>query len=127
DVSRRIHARGAGGGHRWIDPNPRREERGSRGQMNRHRTDEQPAIGGFTATETGWSFAGALTLDDAAGVLDASTSMRLPESGIVDFRGMMHADSAALAVIIALRRRAAAEGRTLAITGLPPSLRSLAV
>jgi phospholipid transport system transporter-binding protein len=95
--------------------------------MNRDRTDEQPSIGGFTVTENRWSFAGALTLDDAAAVLDAAKSLALPVSGIVDFHGMMHADSAALAVIIALRRRAAAESRTLTITGLPSSLRSLAV
>jgi len=85
------------------------------------------AIGAFTASESGWAFAGTLTLEGAAAVLDASRTMPLPASGIVDLRGMLQADSAALAVIMALRRRAAAEGRTLSITGLPASLRSLAV
>jgi phospholipid transport system transporter-binding protein len=89
--------------------------------------DGQPAIGGFTASERGWMFAGALTLDDAANVLAAAKTTPLPANGVVDLRGMMHADSSALAVIIALRRRAASEGRTLAIVGLPASLRSLAV
>ena len=95
--------------------------------MTSHSVDEQPAIGGFTASERGWLFAGALTLDDAAGVLAASGTMPLPANGVIDMRGMMHADSSALAVIIALRRRAAGEGRKLSIVGLPASLRSLAV
>jgi len=51
----------------------------------------------------------------------------LPANGIVDFTGLLHADSAALVIIIALKRRAAAEGRALSATGLPASLRSLAV
>jgi phospholipid transport system transporter-binding protein len=92
-----------------------------------HPVDGQPAIGGFTASERGWLFAGALTLDDAAGVLAATGTMPLPANGVIDLRGMMHADSSALAVIIALRRRAASEGRKLSIVGFPPSLRSLAV
>jgi phospholipid transport system transporter-binding protein len=89
--------------------------------------DDQPAIGGFTASERGWLFAGALTLDDAAGVLAAANAMPLPANGVIDMRGMMHADSSALAVVIALRRRGAAEGRKLSVVGLPPSLHSLAV
>jgi phospholipid transport system transporter-binding protein len=89
--------------------------------------DAAEPVGGFTAGPTGWSFAGALTLGDAASVLEGARRMPLPPSGIVDFSGMMQADSAALALIIALRRRAALEGTTLAITGLPQSLHSLAV
>ena len=95
--------------------------------MTSHPVDEQPAIGGFAASERGWLFAGALTLDDAAGVLATTGTMPLPANGVIDMRGMMHADSSALAVIIALRRRAASEGRKLSIVGLPASLRSLAV
>lgn len=83
--------------------------------------------GGFTATDAGWIFGGALTLDDAASIFDACRTLPLPDSGIVDFGGMLHADSAALAIIIALKRRAVAEGRTLSAIGLPPTLRSLAV
>jgi phospholipid transport system transporter-binding protein len=85
------------------------------------------AIGAFAVSEDGWAFEGALTLEDAAAVLDASRTMPLPASGVVDLRGLLQADSSALAVIMALRRRAAAEGRTLSITGLPAPLRSLAV
>jgi phospholipid transport system transporter-binding protein len=84
------------------------------------------ATGGFSASNDGWLFAGALTLDDAAAVLEASQALPLPVSGVVDFSGLMHADSAALAVMIALKRRGTEEGRTLAIRNIPPSLRSLA-
>ena len=81
----------------------------------------------FTASDTGWRFVGALTFDDAAGVLEASRAIALPDTGVVDMSGLTHADSAALAVVIALKRRAAAEGRMLAIEGMPPSLHSLAL
>ena len=83
--------------------------------------------GAFSAVEAGWSFGGALTFDDAADVLEASKALPLPGTGIVDFSGLMQGDSAALAVMLALKRRAAAEDRTLTLTGLPASLRSLAV
>ena len=83
--------------------------------------------GAFSVIDTGWSFGGALTLDNAADVLRASESLPLPESGSVDFGGLMQADSAALAVMMALKRRAASERRSLILSGLPASLRSLAV
>ena len=88
--------------------------------------DDAVATGAFSASNDGWLFAGALTFDDAAAVLEASQALPLPVSGVVDFSGLMHADSAALAVMIALKRRGTEEGRTLAIRNIPPSLRSLA-
>ena len=88
---------------------------------------EGPSQGGFSPSNDGWIFAGALTLDDAASVLKVSQELALPANGVVDFGALMHADSAALAVMMALKRRAASEGRTLTIRGLPDSLRSLAV
>jgi len=91
-----------------------------------HLRRDAEAIGGFTASD-GWHFDGALTLDGAASIFAASKETPLPANGIIDFSGMRHADSAALAIIIALKRRAAAEGRTLFVTGLPAALRSLAV
>ena len=89
-------------------------------------SDHAP-VGGFSASNDGWIFGGALTLADAADVFAASSTLALPGNGIVDFSGLMQADSAALAVMIALKRRATAEGRALRVTGLPASLRSLAV
>ena len=83
--------------------------------------------GAFTSVETGWSFGGTLTLDDAADVFEASKALPLPATGVVDFSGLMQCDSAALAVMLALKRRALAEDRTLTLTGMPASLRSLAV
>lgn len=88
---------------------------------------EPPGTGRFAVSDGRWTFAGALTLGDAAAVLDAAAALPLPAGGVVDFGGLTRADSSALAVIIALRRRAAAEGRPLAIEGLPASLHSLAL
>ena len=95
--------------------------------MIEHPSGDAEAIGSFIASDAGWHFAGALTLDGAASIFAASKETPLPANGIVDFTGLLHADSAALAIIIALKRRAAGEGRTLSATGLPASLRSLAV
>jgi phospholipid transport system transporter-binding protein len=81
----------------------------------------------FVADDNGWRFAGALTFDDAARVFGASKSVALPANGVVDFSGMTHADSSALAVVMAIKRRATAQGRALSIQGLPAALRSLAV
>ena len=85
------------------------------------------SVGEFSTSNDGWLFAGALTLDDAASVFEASQALPLPANGVVDFSGLMQADSAALAVMMALRRRASAEGRVLALRGLPASLKSLAI
>jgi phospholipid transport system transporter-binding protein len=74
-----------------------------------------------------WRFTGALTFDDAAEVFDAGKAMPLPPSGIVDLGGLTHADSSALAVVLAVKRRAALEGRTLQVRDVPASLRSLAI
>ncbi|MGE5090257.1 MAG: lipid asymmetry maintenance protein MlaB [Candidatus Levyibacteriota bacterium] len=83
--------------------------------------------GAFAVTEAGWRFTGALTFDDAAEVLESSRALALPDTGVVDMSGLEHADSTVLAVVMALKRRAAGEGRKLAIEGIPGSLHSLAV
>lgn len=73
-----------------------------------------------------WSVSGALTIDSAARALAASRDAVLPPSGIVAL-GEVHAvDSAAVALLLAWKRRAVAEGKTLAFTGIPPSLTALA-
>ena len=87
---------------------------------------DAPARGTFVQAGDTWRFEGALTFDDAALVFAASRTVPLP-SRALDFSGMTRADSSALAVVIALKRRAAAEGRPLAVLNLPASLRSLAV
>ena len=83
-------------------------------------------MGGFTAAGDRWSFQGVLVFDDAMQVLEAAASLPLPSSGAVDLAGLAHADSAALAVLLALRRRAAAEGRNITFASVPPMLDSLA-
>jgi phospholipid transport system transporter-binding protein len=81
--------------------------------------------GAFAAGDA-WSISGALTIDSAARVLAASRAAPLPPSGRVALGDVRPVDSAAVALLLAWKRRAAAEGRTLAFTGIPPSLQALA-
>jgi len=84
--------------------------------------------GAFAVTDDGrWVFEGSLTMEDAARVFDETDALPAPTDGIVDFRGLLQADSAALAVMIALKRRALSEGRTLTLASVPDSLKSLAI
>ena len=66
-------------------------------------------------------------MDDAARMLDEAEALTPPSKGIVDFRGLLQADASALAIIIALKRRAVAEGRSLTLASVPDSLKSLAI
>jgi phospholipid transport system transporter-binding protein len=85
-----------------------------------------PSNGGFVTNGERWSFAGTLTFADAASVLDATRALALPKAGVVDLAGIGHADSSALAVMMALKRRAVAEGVPLAYEAIPPALLALA-
>jgi phospholipid transport system transporter-binding protein len=90
-------------------------------------SEPQSASGAFVADRERWKFSGVLTFDDATAVLEAAAALPLPRSGIVDLSGLEHADSAALAVLLALRRRAVDEGHIpLAFVAVPPMLDSLA-
>jgi len=83
--------------------------------------------GAFVVDGDRWQFSGELTFDDAMLVVEAARGLPLPSSGIIDLGGLVHADSSALAVMLALRRRAAAEGHPeLMFTHVPPMLDSLA-
>jgi ABC-type transporter Mla MlaB component len=73
-----------------------------------------------------WRFTGALTYSTAGSVLESAASLALPSSGEVDLGSADPVDSAAVAVLIALERRAAAEGRTLRFTHTPAALPVLA-
>jgi phospholipid transport system transporter-binding protein len=84
------------------------------------------ATGAFASDHDRWTFAGQITFDNAMPVLEAAGALPLPPSGIVDLAGVVHADSAALAVLLALRRRAIAEGRSITFASVPPMLDSLA-
>jgi phospholipid transport system transporter-binding protein len=84
--------------------------------------------GSFAAGEDGerWTFDGALTFENAEGVLEGAKTLALPRSGVADLAGLAHADSAALVVLLALKRRAASEGTTLSFASVPDSIVSLA-
>jgi ABC-type transporter Mla MlaB component len=90
--------------------------------------DRAPAAGegGFAATAEGWTFAGTLTFADATAVFEASRELALPDTGVVDLAGLAHADSSALAVMLALKRRAAREGARMAFASIPSGILALA-
>jgi phospholipid transport system transporter-binding protein len=84
--------------------------------------------GAFTMSDDGtrWTYRGSLTFDNAASVREAASALPLPKSGRVDLSGLDLADSAALAVMFALRRRARSEHHKLAFEGVPTGLAALA-
>ena len=86
------------------------------------------AEGAFAASEDGgrWTYAGMLTFENAEGVLEAARALPLPSSGVADLGGLSHADSAALAVLLALKRHAEGRGAPLAYASVPETLVSLA-
>ena len=86
----------------------------------------EAASGAFAVRRGRWRFEGTLTFDDATAVLEQAAALPLPASGVVDMAGLVHADSAALAVLLALKRRAAAEKHPLSFAAFPPMLDSLA-
>ena len=96
--------------------------------MSGPETVAEARAGAFTAAEDGshWSFDGALTFDNAAAVLAAASALELPRSGRIDLSNLSTVDSAALAVIFSLQRRAKAHRRNLVFEGIPPMLASLA-
>jgi phospholipid transport system transporter-binding protein len=65
-------------------------------------------------------------MDSASTLLEASATRALPASGVVDLAGVSRVDSAGVALLLAWKRRAAAEASALLFTGLPPSMASLA-
>jgi len=85
-------------------------------------------IGGFSAEAAGarWSYAGPLILANASRVFAAAAAMPLPTAGEVDLSGMVAVDSSAVAVLLALSRRAQEEGKPLAFIKVPAPLRALA-
>ncbi|HEY1439185.1 MAG TPA: STAS domain-containing protein [Casimicrobiaceae bacterium] len=73
-----------------------------------------------------WMPAGSLTMDSVATVLAVSGEAVLPATGVIDLERVEAVDSASVALLLAWRRRAAAEGKPLTFAHLPPSLASLA-
>lgn len=87
-------------------------------------TDATPSL---QAVGDRWAVAGPLTMDSVAGLLDASTSLALPPTGVVDLALVNRVDSAGVAVLLAWKRRAAVEGTPLQFASVPQSLLSLAL
>ena len=73
-----------------------------------------------------WTFAGSLTYANAGTVLAAAAELSLPTGGEVDLTDVEAIDSAAVAVLLALKRRSAIEGRSLSFSHIPPVLVALA-
>ncbi len=86
------------------------------------------AAGGVAQIADGerWTIAGPLTFADAGAVLEGTRMLALPASGIVDCHAISSVDSAAVAVLLAWKRRATAESRPLAFDGIPAALALLA-
>jgi len=96
--------------------------------MTAGRDSGAPATAGFASGGDGarWVYAGELSCANAGAALVAARSLPLPASGEIDLGAIGHADSAAVAVMLALRRRADAEGRAIRFVNVPPPLAALA-
>ena len=83
---------------------------------------------GFAPDHQGarWSYIGPLTFENAAPALAASTGFALPSGGEVDLENVGAIDSSAVAVLLALKRRAEDERRPLRFVHVPAALLSLA-
>jgi len=88
--------------------------------------DRKRAVFHATPDGTRWQAEGAITFANADAVLAAASALPLPTSGIVACDGITAADSAAVSLLLALERRAAAEGVKLAFVGVPAVLTKLA-
>jgi phospholipid transport system transporter-binding protein len=78
------------------------------------------------AVDGRWPIVGALTMDTAAELLATSADIALPESGVIDLQRVELVDSAGVALLLAWKRRALAEGKTVSFANVPTSLTSLA-
>jgi phospholipid transport system transporter-binding protein len=73
-----------------------------------------------------WLPTGPLTMDSVATMLEASIEAAFPATGVVDLERVEAVDSAGVALLLAWKRRAAADGKPLTFAHIPPSLASLA-
>ncbi|MDR1529396.1 MAG: STAS domain-containing protein [Burkholderiales bacterium] len=80
----------------------------------------------FAVVDGTWLCRRALTLATSDEALKQSARLPLPPSGIIRFSDDAEADSAALAVMLALFRRAEKESRALTFRNVPQTLKTLA-
>ena len=72
-----------------------------------------------------WSYLGPLNFANAAPVLAATAGVALPTEGEVDLENMGPIDSSAVAVLLALKRRAEDERKPLRFVRVPAALVAL--
>jgi phospholipid transport system transporter-binding protein len=86
------------------------------------------AATGFSLDADGaaWRYRGALTFDNAAEAYAASQKLPLPTSGRVDLAQVTHLDSSALAVILAIMRRAGEAHLAISLVHVPAASVTLA-
>jgi phospholipid transport system transporter-binding protein len=73
-----------------------------------------------------WRASGELTFANAGPVLAAAQALPLPSTGVVQCDGITAVDSAAVAVLLALKRRGLEQGRPLTFVEVPAALATLA-
>ncbi len=82
----------------------------------------------FSVTGDGerWVCSGSLVFDTARHALERSRALALPASGEIDCAQLGSLDSTSVAFLLALKRRAVAEQRTITFIHTPPALLDLA-
>ena len=85
-----------------------------------------PAVA-MEATRDGFLLSGPVTIATASQVIDAARD-HWPDSGVsvIDFSGVIEADSAALALIFKWQRDAARKGRQIRCVNIPANVFALA-
>ncbi len=74
-----------------------------------------------------WALSGPLVMDTVAPLLGASATRPLPETGVIDMTKVQRVDSAAVALMLAWKRRATVEAKPITFATVPASITSLAV
>lgn len=94
---------------------------------SRPATSREPATtNGFAVTADGerWNCGGTLAFSSARAALE--TTSKLPLPALIDCSGIDNLDSTAIALLLAWKRRATAERKTLAFVQAPTALLDLA-
>jgi ABC-type transporter Mla MlaB component len=95
----------------------------------------RPGASGIDAASSGfvpldanarWMLQGEVTTATVARIFEQSATLPLPTSGIVDCDAVDVVDSTAVALLLALKRRAKSEKRAVAFANVPKPLLTLA-
>ena len=88
--------------------------------------DVPGAFRGFRIDGDRWVCDGPITFANAEPVFESCRELPLPPGGIVDCQALHPVDSAAVAVLLALKRRSMQEQKRLTFVNITPSLHTLA-